>query len=110
MTIRSEILTEANALITGDRQAQYGPPAENFERIAAGWRVILGCDVTPSQVALAMAWLTIARVVNGPHRDGFVDGVGYLALAGELSDACTTNFPVVAHDLPEAVIGHGVAP
>ena len=86
MTIRSDILSEANALINGDRQAQYGPPAENFERIAAGWRVILECDVTPNQVALAMAWLKIARVVNGPHRDSYVDGAGYLALAAELAD------------------------
>lgn len=89
MTIRSDILSEANTLICGDRQAQYGPPAENFERIAAGWRVILGCDVTASQVALAMAWLKIARVVNGPHRDSYVDGAAYIALAAELA-----GFPV----------------
>ena len=86
MTERENILAEAAALICGDRQAQYGPPAENFARIAAGWEVILGVPVAPDQVALCMAWLKIARLVNGPHRDSYVDGAGYLALAGELSD------------------------
>lgn len=85
MTPRSQILSEADALINGDRQAQYGPPEANFERIAVGWRVILGCDVRPDQVALCMAWLKMARLANGPHRDSYVDGAGYIALAAELA-------------------------
>jgi hypothetical protein len=36
-----------------------------------------------------MAWLKMARLVNGPHRDSYVDAAGYLALAAELS-----GFPV----------------
>lgn len=82
---RDEILDTAKALINGDRQSHYGPPDENFRRIAAGWGVILGCDVSPEQVALCMAWLKIARLANGPHADSYIDGAGYLALAGELS-------------------------
>jgi hypothetical protein len=31
-----------------------------------------------------MAWLKIARIVNGGTRDGYVDGAAYMALAGEL--------------------------
>ena len=85
MTERERILAEAAALICGDRQAQYGTPQDNFARIAAGWSVILGQEVDPDQVALCMAWLKIARLVNGPHRDSYVDGAAYLALAGELA-------------------------
>jgi len=83
-TERHRILTEADALIHGDRQKTYGPPEENFARIAAGWQVILGAPVTPDQVALCMAWLKIARLSEGPHRDSYVDGAAYVALAGEL--------------------------
>ena len=83
-TTRGEILREANDLIHGDRQKAYGPPAENFQRIADGWAVIGGAPVTPEQVALCMAWLKIARLRVGPHRDSYVDGAAYLALAGEL--------------------------
>lgn len=82
---RSEILAKADELINGERQQHYGPPQENFARIAAGWAVILGTSVTPEQVALCMAWLKIARLTNGPHDDSYIDGAAYLALAGELS-------------------------
>ena len=83
---RTQILEDAGALINGAREASYGPPAENFERIASGWRVILGADVTPSQVALCLAWLKTARLVNSPsHEDSFIDMAAYAALAGELA-------------------------
>jgi hypothetical protein len=85
MTERERILAEAAALICGDRQEQYGKPEDNFARIAAGWSVILQRDVTPEQVSLCMAWLKIARLVNGPHRDSYTDACGYMALAGELA-------------------------
>lgn len=85
MTEREKILSEAASLICGDREAAYGPPSENFQRIADGWAVILKTPVTPEQVALCMAWLKIARLVNGPHRDSYVDGAAYMALAAELS-------------------------
>lgn len=84
--VRTETLEEASKLINGDRQADYGTPQENFDRIAKGWSVLLETDVTPEMVALCMAWLKMARLVNGPHHDSYVDGCGYMALASELSE------------------------
>lgn len=86
MNKRTEILDTAVTLINGDRERDYGTPAENFGRIAAGWSVILDQDVSAEQVALCMAWLKIARLVNGPHEDSYVDAAAYMALAGELSE------------------------
>jgi hypothetical protein len=83
---RTRILETAAKLINGDREAHYGTPQENFGRIAKGWAVILQSDVTPEQVALCMAWLKIARLVQGPHDDSYIDGAAYMALAGELRD------------------------
>jgi len=85
VNMRTQILREAELLINGDRALAYGPPQQNFLRIAIGWSVILGAEVDEQQVALCMAWLKIARLVQGPSFDGFVDGAGYLALAGELA-------------------------
>lgn len=85
MTERRHILEDAATLICGQREKDYGTPQENFGRIAAGWSEILRTEVTPEQVALCMAWLKIARLANGPHRDSYVDGAGYMALAAELS-------------------------
>lgn len=84
---RTVLLDEANDLINGDRQQEYGPPEENFRRIAAGWSVILSRDVDMFEVALCMAWLKVARLVESPrHRDSYIDGAAYIALAGELAD------------------------
>jgi hypothetical protein len=84
LNVRAIILREAEELINGDRAQAYGPAEVNFRRIAAGWEVIFGTTVTPEQVARAMAWLKIARLNEGPHRDSYVDGAAYMALAGEL--------------------------
>ena len=86
MNTRTKTLEAAIDLINGNRQKDYGTPQKNFARIAVGWDVILGCDVSPEQVALCMAWLKIARLANGPHADSYIDGAGYMALAAELSE------------------------
>jgi hypothetical protein len=84
---RTQVLEEASRLINNDRQSDYGPPSESFSRVALGWELILGAEVSAEQVALCMAWLKIARLTGGgnPSDDSYIDGAGYLALAAELS-------------------------
>jgi hypothetical protein len=88
---RVKILREAAALVTGDRQQDYGPPAVNFQRIADLWSVqaaaILkdGAKFDPVLVALLLLQLKMARAVQSPKRDTFIDAAGYAALAAELS-------------------------
>lgn len=83
---RDEILDEAKDLVSGDRHDDYGDAAVNFARIAQGWSVILGTDVTPVQVALCMDWVKTARLIQSPdHADSWIDKAGYSALGGEVS-------------------------
>jgi len=83
---RDEILDTAKSTINGDRQEDYGDAADNFDRIATGWSVILGTDVTPVQVALCMDWVKTARLIQSPdHADSWIDKAGYSALGGEVS-------------------------
>lgn len=83
---RHEILEAADQLTSGDRDKDYGDPWTNHDRIARIWSVILGQDVTPSQVALCMAGVKLARLVQSPeHVDSFVDGAAYFGIAGELA-------------------------
>jgi hypothetical protein len=87
MNIRTNVLRNAHILINegGQRNRDYGEPIDNFERIAAGWRVLLGADVTPHQVALCMVWLKMARLCETPtHEDSYVDAAAYAALAAQL--------------------------
>lgn len=82
----SNVAEEAIGIVHGPRQDNYGHPRDNFRRIAAGFSVVFGVDITERQVALAMMWLKIARDVNKPHRDNLVDVCGY-ALTAEMLDA-----------------------
>jgi hypothetical protein len=82
---REEILQEALRLTSTDRQKNYGEPVINHQRIADIWTVLLGVDVTPSQVALCMVGVKLARLVETPtHMDSFVDMAAYASIAGEV--------------------------
>ena len=72
------VLTEAQHLITGDRNKDYDHPLDNFNKIKTGWEVIFGVELTEEQVGLAMAWVKIAREVYKHKRDNLVDTVGYI--------------------------------
>lgn len=83
---RKEILDEAIHLIYNDRQADYGTPQKNHDRIAKLWSVVLGIDVQPYQVALCMNQVKVARLVQTPTKvDGWVDGAAYMGIGGELA-------------------------
>lgn len=70
----------AGAHLTAVRGERYGAPAENFARIAHLWEPILGVEVTPQQVGLAMIAVKLARLIQTPDdEDGLVDLVGYAA-------------------------------
>jgi hypothetical protein len=83
---RAGILDRAKELINGDRHDDYGSALDNHHRIARIWEVILGVDrITPSQVALCMAGLKMARLAFDPTKeDSWVDMAGYAALGGEM--------------------------
>lgn len=83
---RGEILAEAQRLTLADRNKNYGKPIVNHTRIADLWSVYLSKEVTPSQVAICMALVKIARLMEtDDHLDSFCDAAAYLAIAGEIA-------------------------
>jgi hypothetical protein len=83
----AQLLSDANR-IRMDRGSVYGHPYINHLRIAKLWSAYLDFPITPDQAAICMALVKISRIAEtSGHRgkDGYVDGVAYLALAGELS-------------------------
>lgn len=73
------------AKVLEERRDDYGDPAEQFKAIAERWSITLGTPVTPSQVALCMIDLKLARLVYDPgHVDSMVDVIGYAALLKEV--------------------------
>jgi hypothetical protein len=83
-TERTRVLEEADTLINGQRQEDYGTPRQNFGVIADMWSAYLGADIEPRDVANMMALLKIARLRMTNARDSAVDGAGYLALGYEI--------------------------
>lgn len=73
------VLEEAQSLIYGDREQDYGKTSDNFADIAKGWEVIAKVPLTPEQVALMMIWLKVCRANkdNCEKRDSYVDIAGY---------------------------------
>lgn len=88
-TSRSEILREADKIITADRNKTYGEPDEDFQRIAGMWNVLGfqapdGEKMQGHHVALAMVALKLSRLTwSAGHRDSWMDVAGYAACGYE---------------------------
>ena len=86
----SEML-EANNLVNGERQADYGTPRENYEGIARVWSgilwPILKRDITPEEAALCMVGLKLQRQAMKHKRDNLVDAHGYLLVYAHIQEA-----------------------
>lgn len=86
----NSILIEAARLVDGDRQADYGHPADDFKRIATIWSALLenklNVDLTSSEVGAMMIALKLSRTAFKNKRDNWIDIAGYAHCA----DLCTT--------------------
>lgn len=84
--LSGDICLTAQNIVDGDRAATHGDKLANHQNIAALWTAYLETTVTAHDVALLMALLKIARTKSGRlNIDDYVDGVGYMSIAGELS-------------------------
>jgi hypothetical protein len=83
------ILIEAARLVDGDRQADYGHPADDFKRIATIWSTLLenklNTNLTSSEVGAMMIALKLSRTAFKNKRDNWIDIAGYAHCA----DLCT---------------------
>lgn len=77
------ILEQANETVA-QRAEEYGPPDENFEKIADLWSAYLGVDVSKYDYAQMMILAKVGRTKTGePGEDEELDKVGY-AYTGNL--------------------------
>lgn len=88
--LTDNVMTQAQAVIYGDREKTYGRPDINLESIAQLWTVYLqrravvtgvSDRVTINDVCQMMVLLKAARLINDPtHHDSMVDQIGYVGL------------------------------
>lgn len=94
---KNDILEEADKIINGERNDDYGKPEDCFSLIANYWTHyishresdIIGeehpfVDFNSHDVAMMMILLKIARTNKSKKKDNYVDIAGYAALAGKL--------------------------
>jgi len=72
-----DILEEALRITTGDRNAAYGPPDQDFHRTALMWSAIKGVPFEAREVAMFMVALKLSRETHQRKRDNWVDIAGY---------------------------------
>jgi hypothetical protein len=91
---REELLLGAVKAVTGDRNNQYGPPTQDFERTAAFWSAAFkdklkdGVTFDSHEVAVALSLLKISRISWNPEKqDSWMDLAGYAACGWE----CVTD-------------------
>jgi hypothetical protein len=92
-SLRTEMLLEAEGLINGDRNNQYGPPHQDFQRTAdmlsaMGFRFDDGHGgnrpLKAHDTALMLAAVKMSRLAWTPgKRDSWVDLAGYAACGFE---------------------------
>ena len=81
------VLLEADSLVHGPRQADYGHPYDDYTKVGLIWTAILkdklkpGEEVSAKEAALCMVGIKLSREVNRPKDDNLIDGAGYFEVA-----------------------------
>ena len=86
MLIQS-ILEEADSIINGERQDEYGNPEDSFQIVADFWTPYLlhkhgaNFDLSAEDIAIMMSLFKHARMLGQKDkRDNARDAIGYLAI------------------------------
>jgi hypothetical protein len=78
---RVSVLTEAQGLVHGDRNASYGHPLDDWQRTAGMVSAMLGHKLreplTAEECAMILCCVKLSRQQNAPRRDNLVDLAGY---------------------------------
>lgn len=73
------VCEEADRLVSGDRNADYGHPLDDFEKVVGMARALWGRGPeTAEEHAIYMTLVKLSREANRPKRDNRVDACGYM--------------------------------
>jgi hypothetical protein len=91
--VRTELLAEAETLVNGERDNQYGDPRDDFRKTAGMWDIYLKAvykersTLLPHDVAALLCMLKISRIAWSPDkRDNWVDLAGYAACGWDCAE------------------------
>lgn len=85
--MNSRDLLQQAADIFGERGRQYGDPTDLFDSISYVSSTVLGKTITPYDVAMIFHCTKLCRTKTSKlDMDHYVDGINYLAFAGQFAD------------------------
>ena len=80
------ILSEAERIVNGERQADYSDPVANFKRIAEIASAIMAKDITAEECCIVMIAVKLARENYKHKRDNLVDLAGYAEILNRIKE------------------------
>lgn len=80
------ILEEAQEILEGDRESDYGDPVANFNRISRIASSILNETITPEQCVVVMMAVKLSREQYKHKRDNLVDLVAYTEIYNRIKE------------------------
>ena len=81
------ILSEAERIVNGERQADYSDPVENFKHIAEIASAIRKKELTSEDCAIVMIAVKLARENFKHKRDNLVDLAGYVEILNRIKES-----------------------
>lgn len=83
----TSILSEAEKIVNGSRNSDYGDPVESFERIAKTASMISGRDLSPNECCAVLMAVKLVRESFAHKRDNLVDLCGYAYIMNEIKES-----------------------
>ena len=80
------IIAEAEEIVNGSRQSDYGDARESFSRIATIASVMTGKEISPEDCCAVMMAVKLVRESFNHKRDNLVDLCGYAELMNRLKE------------------------
>jgi hypothetical protein len=113
MQNRETLLAEASRLVSQDREATYGKPGVNLacagelKAVARKWRDRSVRPISDAEWdAIEQTFTKLARAITGTvNPENYIDGAGYLGLAGELAQEHHENLMVLERKMQATTAG-----
>ena len=80
------ILTEAESIVNGDRDVQYGNPNEAFKEYSNILEATFGIKLTPAEICKVQIAVKLGRLKYKHKRDSVVDLCGYAEILNRLEN------------------------
>jgi len=90
--VLDDILKEADRIVHGPRNSDYGHPIDDYSRVVEIFRMLSGVELHPEDGALFMVAVKLARLRHNYeagiiHRDSLVDAAGYLWVFAQIVES-----------------------